>query len=232
MRTTRSVGAQLTALQRQIHPHFLFNTLHAITALLHQHPDTAEAMIEREPVTVVCSQKGWIRALRGHLQPSDDIKYKDGDGPAFWIHASTTDKLMLFGTNGRFYTIGCDKLPGGRGHGEPVRLMVDLEENHAFVEIFVHEPGRRLVVAATSGHGFVVPEDEMIAMTRKGKQVMNLDEPADDVAHAELAHPSRCRSSGTLRRCAHSTGIIFVCELGRGVLNGPFRAGMAEQPTL
>src|SRR5262249_45826845 len=74
--------------------------------------------------------------------------------------------------------LAADQLPGGRGHGEPVRLMVDLEENHAFVEIFVHEPGRKLLVAATSGHGFIVPEDEVVAMTRKGKQVMNVEEPA------------------------------------------------------
>ena len=95
------------------------------------------------------------------------------------MKASTTDKLLLFATNGKFFTLAADQLPGGRGHGEPVRLMVDLEENHEFVELFVHEPGRKLLVAATSGHGFIVPEDEVVALTRKGKQVMNVDEPEE-----------------------------------------------------
>ena len=95
------------------------------------------------------------------------------------MKASTTDKLLLLATNGKIFTLAADQLPGGRGHGEPVRLMVDLEENHAFVEIFVHQPGRKLLIAATSGHGFIVPEDEVVAMTRKGKQMMNVDEPAE-----------------------------------------------------
>jgi topoisomerase-4 subunit A len=98
------------------------------------------------------------------------------------VKASTTDKLLLLASNGKVFTIPADQLPGGRGHGEPVRLMVDLEENHAFVEIFVHEPGRKLLVAATSGHGFVVPEDETVAMTRKGKQVINVEEPVEACA--------------------------------------------------
>jgi topoisomerase-4 subunit A len=93
------------------------------------------------------------------------------------IKAYTTDKVLLLATNGKVFTLAGDQLPGGRGHGEPVRLMVDLEENHAFVEAWVHTPGRKLLVAATSGHGFVVPEDEMVAMTRKGKQIMNVSEP-------------------------------------------------------
>ena len=95
------------------------------------------------------------------------------------MKASTTDKLLLLATNGKVFTLAADQLPGGRGHGEPVRLMVDLEENHAFVEIFVHQPGRKLLIAASSGHGFLVPEDEVVAMTRKGKQVLNVDEPAE-----------------------------------------------------
>jgi topoisomerase-4 subunit A len=95
------------------------------------------------------------------------------------VKAQTTDKLLLLASNGKVFTLAGDQLPGGRGHGEPVRLMVDLEENHAFVEIFVHEPGRKLLVAASSGHGLIVPEDEVVAMTRKGKQVLNVDEPAE-----------------------------------------------------
>jgi topoisomerase-4 subunit A len=133
-----------------------------------------EAMIEREPITVVCSEKGWIRAARGHVTDPTDMKYKDGDKGKFFFHAQTTDKLIVFATNGRFYTIGCDKLPGGRGHGEPLRLSIDLPNDSEFIDIFVHEPGRRIIVASDSGRGFIVDENEIIAQTKNGKQVLNL----------------------------------------------------------
>ena len=149
--------------------------------------DLDEAMIEKEPITVILSDKGWIRALKGHLEDTSKLEFKQGDGLKRAVKASTTDKLLLLASNGKVFTLTGDQLPGGRGHGEPVRLMVDLEENHDFVEIWVHEPGRKLIIAATSGHGFIVPEDEMVAMTRKGKQVMNVEEPAEacSVAPAE-----------------------------------------------
>ena len=141
--------------------------------------DLEQAMIEKEPITVILSEKGWIRAMKGHLEDFAKLEFKQGDQLLRAVKASTTDKLLLLATNGKVFTLPADQLPGGRGHGEPVRLMVDLEENHTFAEVFVHEPGRKLLIAASSGHGFVVPEDEMIAMTRKGKQVMNVDEPAE-----------------------------------------------------
>jgi topoisomerase IV subunit A len=141
--------------------------------------DLEQAMIEKEPVTVILSEKGWIRAMKGHLDDLSKLEFKQGDGLMRAVKASTTDKLLLLASNGKVFTLTGDQLPGGRGHGEPVRLMVDLEENHAFVEIFVHEPGRKLLVAATSGHGFIVPEEEVVAMTRKGKQVLNVEEPAE-----------------------------------------------------
>ena len=141
--------------------------------------DLDQAMIEKEPITVILSEKGWIRAMKGHMDDFAKLEFKQGDQLLRAVKAQTTDKLLVLATNGKVFTLPADQLPGGRGHGEPVRLMVDLEENHAFVEVFVHEPGRKLVIAATSGHGFVVPEDEMIAMTRKGKQVLNVDEPAE-----------------------------------------------------
>ncbi len=141
--------------------------------------DLDQAMIEKEPVTVVLSEKGWIRALRGHQDDLSKVEFKQGDSLKRAIKASTTDKILVFTTNGKFFTLEANQLPGGRGHGEPVRLMIDLEENNDFVEIFVHEPGRKLMVAGTSGHGFVVPEDEVIASTRKGKQVLNVDGPSE-----------------------------------------------------
>ncbi|MGB8275453.1 MAG: DNA gyrase C-terminal beta-propeller domain-containing protein, partial [Alphaproteobacteria bacterium] len=133
-----------------------------------------EAMLPKEPVTIVCSQKGWIRAVKGHLGPDADLKYKEGDRARFVLPAWSTDKIVVFGTNGRFYTVGADKLPGGRGHGEPLRLMIDLGQDQDIVALFVHVPGRKLIVAAHDGRGFVVAEDDVIAQTRGGKQVLNL----------------------------------------------------------
>ena len=140
-----------------------------------------EAMIEREPVTVVCSKMGWIRAMKGHLPLDSDFKYKDGDGPRFAFHAETTDKILLFGNNGRFYTLAAANLPGGRGMGEPVRLMIDLPNEADIVTLLTHRPGRKLLVASTAGDGFIVPEEEVVAQTRAGKQVLNVK---DDVLAA------------------------------------------------
>tara|TARA_R110000824_G_scaffold399843_1_gene606032 strand:+ start:120900 stop:123176 length:2277 start_codon:yes stop_codon:yes gene_type:complete len=141
-----------------------------------------EAMIEREPITIVFSAKGWIRSMKGHLGADTEIKYKEGDKARFVIHAETTDKLILFGTDGRFYTLGCDKLPGGRGHGEPVRLLIDMEEGREVVQIFVHNPDRKLLVASHEGNGFVVAESEVVAMRRAGKQVLNVSGTDEAIA--------------------------------------------------
>ena len=138
-----------------------------------------EAMVEREPITVIFSEKGWVRTVRGHAAPSEDIKYKEGDRGRFWIHAETTDKLLLFGTNGRFYTLAGDKLPRGRGHGDPIRLSIDLGNDQDIVNLFVHRPGRKILVASTEGRGFVVEEDSVVAQTRGGKQVLNVREDAE-----------------------------------------------------
>ncbi|MFT5439692.1 MAG: topoisomerase-4 subunit A [Alphaproteobacteria bacterium] len=132
------------------------------------------AMIDREPVTVICSQKGWLRSTKGHVEDLSTLKFKDGDRLAYALHAQTTDKVLILGTNGRFYTIGCDKLPGGRGHGEPVRLVVDLDNEHDIAHILIHQPDRNLLVASSDGRGFVVPENEVIAQTRGGRQVLNV----------------------------------------------------------
>ena len=131
-------------------------------------------MIEREPITVVCSQMGWVRAMTGHIDLSRELKFKDGDGPRFIFHAETTDRLLVFGSNGRFYTISAANLPGGRGMGEPLRLMVDLPNEAEILTIFAHRAERRLLVASSAGDGFVVPEEEIVAQTRSGKQVLNV----------------------------------------------------------
>jgi len=136
--------------------------------------DLEAALVEKEPITVILSEKGWIRALRGHQDDLSKLEFKQGDSLRRAVKGQTTDKLILFATNGKFFTLDASTLPGGRGHGEPVRLIVDLEENQDFVECFIHEPGRKLLVATTGGYGFVVPEDEVVASTRKGKQILNV----------------------------------------------------------
>jgi topoisomerase-4 subunit A len=138
-----------------------------------------EAVVEREPVTVLCSAKGWVRTLKGHQEDVSDAKYKEGDRERFVVLAQTTDKLLVFATNGRFYTLGVDKLPGGRGFGEPLRLMMGLPNDQDIVAVFVHQPGRKLLVASSDGRGFVVPEDEVVAQTKNGKQVLNPGEAVE-----------------------------------------------------
>ncbi|MEM8656156.1 MAG: DNA topoisomerase IV subunit A [Pseudomonadota bacterium] len=133
-----------------------------------------EAMIDREPITVVCSQMGWIRAMTGHIDLTRELKFKDGDGPRFIFHAETTDRLVVVGSNGRFYTVSASNLPGGRGMGEPLRLMIDLPNEVQIHSLMTHKPGRKLLVASSAGDGFIVPEDDVIAQTRSGKQVLNV----------------------------------------------------------
>ncbi|MBV8736361.1 MAG: DNA topoisomerase IV subunit A [Alphaproteobacteria bacterium] len=136
------------------------------------------ALVEREPVTVLCSQKGWVRAIKGHGASASEQRYKEGDGPRFAVAAETTDRLLVFATNGRFYTIGIDRLPGGRGQGEPLRLMVDLPNEHDVVAMFPYRPGMELLVVASDGRGFVVDGEEAVAQTRTGKQVLMPSEGA------------------------------------------------------
>ncbi len=143
-----------------------------------------EAMIEREPVTIVCSEKGWVRTIKGQGIDPKELKFKEGDRGKFVIPAETTDKLLVFGTNGRFYTVAVDKLPGGRGHGEPLGLMFDLGNDAEIVSLKVHKPGDKLVVASSDGRGFVVPEDEVVAQTKSGKQVLNVKGDVEAVACA------------------------------------------------
>ncbi|MCM8734002.1 DNA topoisomerase IV subunit A [Azospirillum sp. A1-3] len=146
-----------------------------------------DALVEREPVTVICSAKGWIRTVRGHLTDAEaeDVKYKDGDSRGFVERCETTDKLLVFASNGKFFTIGVDKLPRGRGFGEPVRLMIDLGNDVDIVDLFRHQPGRTLMVVSEDGRGFRVEEAEVLAQTRAGKQVLNLE----DGKSARICHP-------------------------------------------
>ena len=144
-----------------------------------EHDEAAieEAMVVREPVTVVLSEKGWVRALRGHVEDLSNIAFKQDDKLKLSFFAETTSKLLMFGTNGRFYTVDAGKLPGGRGHGEPVRLYADMEQEADVVTMFPLQGGRKFVVASHEGKGFIVPEDECVGTTRKGKQILNVKVP-------------------------------------------------------
>ncbi len=132
------------------------------------------AMIEREPITVVVSEKGWVRTLKGHIDDLSRLEFKQGDKLRIAFKAETTDKLIVFSTGGRFFTLDASKLPGGRGHGEPIRLQCDMDQDQDVLDVFVHVPGRKLLMASKSGRGFVIAESEVMAQTRKGKQILNV----------------------------------------------------------
>ena len=194
-----------------------------------------ESLIEKEPITIILSEKDWIRSVKKHVDNTQDMKFKDGDKFRFSIHAETTDKLLIFATNGRFYTLGCDKLPGGKGHGEPLRLMIDLANGHDVLDVFVFKGGRRAIVASESGRGFIVEEDSLIAQTRNGKQVLNLkgQEEASRMLMIDEGH-DHVAVLGTKRKL-----LIFPLDelpvMGRGqgvILQRYSQGGLADINTL
>src|SRR3954470_10137763 len=184
-----------------------------MTALA-EHVEERATQVPREPITVVCSAKGWLRALKGHQEQSKDDKYREGDRARFWFNAQTTDQIMLLATDGRFFTLDGSKLPGGRGNGEAIRSFIDLPPEADIVTMFVHVPGRKLLLAATSGHGFITNEDDAVAMTRGGKRVMN-EKPGVEAAACRPADGDTVAVVGENRKL-----LIFardeVPELGRG----------------
>jgi topoisomerase-4 subunit A len=175
----KSVAAQIKDVRGRFGPKTELGKRRTVFADAPEHDLSAieEAFVEREPVTIVVSEKGWVRALKGHVADLSNITFKTDDKLKFAFPAETTSKLLLFATNGRFYTIDAAKLPGGRGHGEPVRLFIDLEQEADIVSAFVFTGGRKFVVASHAGRGFIVSEDECLANTRKGKQVLNVKMP-------------------------------------------------------
>jgi topoisomerase-4 subunit A len=180
----------------------------------HDVADIHHAMIEKEPVTVVVSEKGWLRAMKGHLADFSTLTFKEGDKLKLAFHAQTTDKVIVFTTGGKFYTIGADRLPGGRGHGEPIRIIVDMENDQDIVTAFVHDPKRKLLLASHEGYGFMVQEEEVAANTRKGKQVMNVKSP-DEAARLTFVDGDHVAIVGENRKL-----LVFplteVPEMARG----------------
>ena len=179
----------------------------------HDEAAIEEAMAVREPITVVVSEKGWIRALRGHVTDLSGVTFKTDDDLKFAFPTETTAKILIFGSNGRFYTIEASKLPGGRGHGEPVRLFIDLEDADV-VAALAYQGGRNFLVASYGGNGFVVPEDEVLGTTRKGKQVLNLKAP-DKAAAMTTVDGELAAAIGANRKMV-IFGLDQVPELGRG----------------
>lgn len=174
-RQWKKIGAELEEIRKQFGKDTVIGRRRTTFAEMGDAEEVPfEAMIEREPITVICSKMGWIRAMKGQVALDSDVKFKDGDEGRFLFHAETTDKILLVGSNGRFYTLLGANLPGGRGMGEPVRLMVDLPNEAEIVELMIFRAGEKLLVASTAGDGFVVPSDEVLAQTRAGKQVLTV----------------------------------------------------------
>ena len=184
-----------------------------------------DAIIEREPITVISSEKGWIRATKGHLNDPTETKYKDGDSGKFLIQAETTDKIILFATNGRFYTISCNKLPGGRAFGEPLRLIVDLENDHDIVNLFLYKPGEKIIVASSSGRGFIVKTDEIFAQTRSGKQVLNVKNDDQAVACCKVEGDHVAVIGENRKLLLFSLKEVPVMARGRGVILQRYNEG-------
>ena len=172
----KTVAAQIKQVRETFGPKTPLGKRRTGFAEAPEHDEAAieEAMVVREPITVVVSEKGWIRALRGHVTDLSGVAFKADDALQFSFFAETTSKCLVFATNGRFYTLDASKLPGGRGHGEPIRLFIELEQDGEVVSVFPYQSGRKFIVASSAGKGFVVAEDDCLANTRKGKQVLNV----------------------------------------------------------
>lgn len=191
-----------------------------------------EAMIDREPITVVCSQMGWIRAMTGHIDLKRELKFKDGDGPRFIFHAETTDRLLVFASNGRFYTVSVASLPGGRGMGEPLRLMVDLPNEAQIIDILIHKPGRKLLVASDAGNGFMVPEDDVLAQTRNGKQVLNVKDSETAMICKPVAGDHVAVVSQNGKFLVFPVGELPEMTRGKGVRLQKYNMARGRQGTL
>ena len=184
-----------------------------------------EATIEKEPITIICSQKGWVRAIRGHSADTQELKFKDGDNLAFAQPGETTDKILFLGSNGRFYTILADKLPRGRGHGEPIRLMIDLPNDEDVIAMMIYRPKERVLLASDDGRGFITMTDDLVAQTRNGRQVMNVSQDSKACICTKVAGDS-IAVVGTNRKL-----LIFPIEelpqmsKGKGVILQKYKDG-------
>ncbi|MBB5690049.1 DNA topoisomerase IV subunit A [Roseomonas alkaliterrae] len=183
------------------------------------------AFVEREPITVILSEKGWIRAQKGHIPLDGEIRFKEGDGLLAALHAQTTDRIVIFATNGKAYTLKADAIPRGRGDGQPVRLMVDLTNEDAVVSMFVHEEGRRFLLAASDGKGFVVKGEDLLAEKRTGKQVLNVDPPVEAAVCAPVEGDSVAVIGENRKLLVFPLEQVPEMTRGRGVQLQSYRDG-------
>src|ERR1700730_11979143 len=212
----KKVAEEIKAVRTKFSPKTALGKRRTAFAEAPEHDEAAieEALLGREPITVVVSEKGWIRALRGTVTDLSSLAFKADDGPNLAFFAETTSKLLVFATNGRCYTIEASKLPGGRGHGEPVRLFIELEQEADIVSVFRYQGGRKLVVGSKAGRGFVVPEDECLGNTRKGKQVLNV-KPPDEARAIAPVEGELVAAVGENRKMVFFA-LDQVPEMGRG----------------
>ena len=223
----KKIGDEIKAVRTTFGPKTPLGKRRSTFAQAPAHDEAAieEAMVIREPITVVVSQKGWIRALKGTVTELAGVTFKGDDGLRFAFAAETTSKCLILATNGRFYTIEAGKLPGGRGHGEPVRLFIDVEQESDLVSVFPFVGGRKFLVASREGRGFVVPEDECVANTRKGKQILNVTMP-DEACAVSVADGELVAAIGENRKM-----LVFPLEQvpemtrGRGVRLQRYKEG-------
>ncbi|MBL4871193.1 MAG: DNA topoisomerase IV subunit A, partial [Robiginitomaculum sp.] len=187
--------------------------------------DLATAFITKEPITVVMSEMGWIRALKGKVEDLSTLKFKEGDGPAFAIAANTTDKIIMFASNGKFYTLFADKLPGGRGSGEPIRLLVDLQDDYMPIGLFVHDPERKLLVASSDGYGFRVNEKDIIASKRGGKQTLNIKGNAEAMRCIEIKGEKIATIGENRKILIYDVADLPILARGKGVRLQKFKDG-------
>jgi topoisomerase-4 subunit A len=192
-------------------------------------------MIEKEPVTVILSARGWIRGARGHAALDGDFKYKDGDGPGFTLHAQTTDKLLIACDNGRFYTLGADKLPSARGFGEPLRSMIDIDPDAQIIALIAAKPAGQLLLVASNGRGFAAEASELLAETRKGRGVVATKEGVKLALVREIpADHDHVAVMGDNRKLViFSLAELPVMTKGQGVALQRYRdGGLADAITL
>ena len=187
--------------------------------------DPTDILVEREPITVICSKKGWIRAMRGHQDLDSDFKYKEGDSVGIVIHAETTDKILLFAENGRFYTLAADKLPRGRGFGEPVSLLVDLPVDVSIIKLLRGSMSCKMLVAASSGHGLIVDSESAIAQTRSGKQILNVSSDARAVACCVVDGDMVATVGVNRKLIVFSIGEVPEMTRGKGVILQRYKDG-------
>jgi topoisomerase-4 subunit A len=229
----KTVGGQIKEIRDKFGPKTALGKRRTGFGEAPEHDEAAieEAMVVREPVTVVVSEKGWIRALRGHVTDFSNVAFKAGDSLQFAFPTETTAKALLFASNGRFYTIDVSKLPGGRGFGEPIRLYADMEQEAVVIAAMAFKGGRKFLVASKAGNGFIVAEDESVANTRKGKQVLNLK--SDEARALAIVEGDLIASIGENRKMLiFPIADIPEMSRGRGVRLQRFREkGLADVTT-